>query len=156
MNLGAGRVISQDLAKINLAIEEKTINKHPVLTAAFDKAKKEGRRVHLLGLLSDGGVHAHINHVKALCSIAADHGLKDSLCMRCRQTNTDPKGGASYVSDLQQHIAHTTGQVATVTGRSCAMDRDKRWERIKLAYDALTAGKGEAYPKFGRNHQQKI
>lgn len=145
MNLGAGRVVYQDLAKINLAIQEKTLNSHPVLVSAFKKAKEEGRRVHFLGLLSDGGVHAHINHVKALCSIAADHNLKEVFVHAFADgRDTDPKGGAGYVADLQKHMQQTTGQVATVTGRYYAMDRDKRWERIKLAYDAMVNGKGEA------------
>ncbi|MDO1446860.1 2,3-bisphosphoglycerate-independent phosphoglycerate mutase [Rhodocytophaga aerolata] len=144
MNIGAGRIVYQDLVKINKAAEEHTLDKEPVLLEALDHAKKNSKKVHFIGLVSDGGVHSHINHLKALCSIASDKGLKDVFVHAFTDgRDTDPKGGVAYLQDLQAHLTKTGGKLASITGRYYAMDRDKRWERVKLAYDAMVKGQGE-------------
>lgn len=144
MNLGAGRVVYQDLVKINLGVEDGSLASQPVLQEAFDYAKANHKKVHFIGLLSDGGVHSHINHLKGLTSAAAEKGLRDvNIHVFTDGRDTDPKGGAKYVADLENHLAKTTGKVASVIGRYYAMDRDKRWERVKLAYDLLVNGVGE-------------
>ncbi len=144
MNIGAGRVVYQDLVRVNKAVEEKELDTNPVLTEALDYAKKNNKSVHFIGLVSDGGVHSHTDHLKGLCTIAANHGLKDVFIHAFTDgRDTDPKGGISYLTDLKNHIAKTTGQIATVVGRYYAMDRDKRWERVKLAYDVMVHGTGE-------------
>lgn len=143
LNLGAGRIVWQELANINKAVRERTMDKQPVLSEAFKKAKENNIAVHLMGLVSDGGVHSHINHVKHLCTIANDYGLKKVFIHAFTDgRDTDPKGGLKYLTDLQSHLEKTTGKIASITGRYYAMDRDKRWERVKIAYDALVAGKG--------------
>lgn len=147
MNLGAGRVVYQDLVKINLAVEDGSLAKQPVLVEAFDYAKANNKKVHFIGLLSDGGVHSHINHLKGLTTAAAEQGLKDvNIHVFTDGRDTDPKGGLGYVADLEKHLAKTTGKIASVVGRYYAMDRDNRWERVKLAYDLLVNGVGETYP----------
>jgi 2,3-bisphosphoglycerate-independent phosphoglycerate mutase len=145
MNIGAGRVVYQDLVRINLAVQNKELNENPTLKEAFAYAKAQNKKVHLMGLLSDGGVHSHINHLKGLCSIAHEQGI-DQLFIHAFTDgrDTDPKGGKAYLTDLQNHLDQTTGKVASVIGRYYAMDRDKRWERVKLAYDLLVHGKGTA------------
>ena len=144
MNLGAGRVVYQELGRINKAIEDKTLHNSEVLINAFDYAKKNNKAVHFIGLVSDGGVHAHINHLKALCDAANDNGLKDVFIHAFLDgRDTDPKGGLDYIADLENHLATSTGKIATLVGRYYAMDRDSRWERIKLAYDLLVNGIGE-------------
>jgi 2,3-bisphosphoglycerate-independent phosphoglycerate mutase len=146
MNLGAGRVVYQDLVKINLAVENGSLAQEPVLAKAFDYAKANNKKVHFIGLLSDGGVHSHINHLKGLTSAAAQKGLKDvKIHVFTDGRDTDPKGGLSYVKDLEEHLENTTGQIASVVGRYYAMDRDKRWERVKLAYDLLVHGRGDVF-----------
>lgn len=143
MNIGAGRVVYQDLVKINKAVEERELDRNPVLTAAYDYAQKQNKAVHLIGLLSDGGVHSHILHLKGLTRIAKERGLTRVFVHAFTDgRDTDPKGGAGYLADLQNHLAKTTGQLASVIGRYYAMDRDKRWERVKLAYDLLVHGTG--------------
>lgn len=145
MNIGAGRVVYQDLVKVNKAIDEKEIDNNPVLLEAIDYAKKTGKRFHLIGLVSDGGVHSHIDHLKGLCTIAHTHGLKNVFVHAFTDgRDTDPKGGLEYIRDLQSHMKKTTGQLASIVGRYYAMDRDKRWERVRLAYDLLVKGIGEA------------
>lgn len=147
MNLGAGRVVYQDLVKINLAVENGSLAKQPVLVEAFDYAKANNKKVHFIGLLSDGGVHSHINHLKGLTTGAAEQGVKDvNIHVFTDGRDTDPKGGLGYVADLEKHLAKTTGKIASVVGRYYAMDRDNRWERVKLAYDLLVNGIGETYP----------
>ena len=142
MNIGAGRVVYQDLVKINKSVAEGELNTHPVLVDAFAYAKKEGRKVHFIGLLSDGGVHAHIDHLKGLCDAARANGLQQAYIHAFTDgRDTDPKSGVAYLSDLQKHLEHSTGSIASITGRYYAMDRDKRWERVKLAYDAMVHGK---------------
>jgi 2,3-bisphosphoglycerate-independent phosphoglycerate mutase len=144
MNIGAGRVVYQDLVRINKSIEEKELDKNAVLLEMFAYAKKTNAKVHFIGLLSDGGVHSHIDHLKGLCSIAQRNSVKDLFIHAFTDgRDTDPKGGVGYIKELQDHLDKTTGSIATVVGRYYAMDRDKRWERVKLAYDVMVNGVGE-------------
>jgi 2,3-bisphosphoglycerate-independent phosphoglycerate mutase len=146
-NLGAGRVVYQDLVKVNLAIEEGTLAQEPVLMEAFAYAKANHKKVHYLGLVSDGGVHSHIEHLKGLCSIAQQAGLSQVYIHAFTDgRDTDPRSGLGFLSELEQHLSRTTGQIASITGRYYAMDRDKRWERVKLAYDAMVHGVGRQVP----------
>ena len=143
MNIGAGRVVYQDLVRINKTIAERKLGSMPVLAKAFAYAKENKKPVHLIGLLSDGGVHSHINHLKALCSVAADHELRDVYIHAFTDgRDTDPKGGVKYINELEQHLEQTTGTIASIVGRYYAMDRDNRWERVKLAYDLMVHGTG--------------
>ncbi len=144
MNIGAGRVVYQDLVRVNKAVEEKELDTNPVLLEAFNYAQNNNKSVHLIGLLSDGGVHSHIDHLKGLCTIANNQGLKNVFIHAFMDgRDTDPKGGVGYLQNLKSHLAKTTGQIASIVGRYYAMDRDKRWERVKLAYDAMVYGTGE-------------
>ena len=144
MNLGAGRIVYQELTRINLAVKNNTLKDEKVLIDAFNYAKKNGKKVHFLGLLSDGGVHSHINHLKGLLTAANDNGIENAYVHAFTDgRDVDPKSGVSYVTDLQEHMSKTTGKIATVTGRYYAMDRDNRWERVKLAYDVITNSIGE-------------
>lgn len=143
MNIGAGRVVYQDLVRINKAVEDKSLDKNPVLQQAFAYAKKNNKNIHLIGLLSDGGVHSHIDHAKAICTIAKENDLNNVFVHAFTDgRDTDPKSGAGFIEDLMNHMSQTSGQMATITGRYFAMDRDKRWERVKLAYDAMVKGIG--------------
>lgn len=143
MNLGAGRIVYQDLTKINLAVQNKTLKDEKVLKEAFQFAKENKKKVHFLGLLSDGGVHSHIDHLKGLIDAASASGLQDIFVHAFTDgRDVDPKSGAGFVSDLQNHLKKSGGKLASVIGRYYAMDRDKRWERVKLAYDLLVLGKG--------------
>ena len=144
MNIGAGRVVYQDLVKINLAVKDKSIEQNETLKTACLHAKETGKKLHFIGLLSDGGVHSHINHLKGLLSMAAAYALPN-VCVHAFTDgrDTDPKGGVDYLRDLEAHMLESTGKLASITGRYYAMDRDKRWERVKLAYDALVHGTGE-------------
>lgn len=143
MNLGAGRVVYQDLVKINKAVDEHTLDTEPVLVDALTYAKTSGKKVHFIGLVSDGGVHAHIEHLKGLLSIAHAHQLTNVFVHAFTDgRDTDPKGGIDYLADVQAHMAATTGQIASVVGRYYAMDRDNRWDRVKIAYDAMVNGVG--------------
>jgi 2,3-bisphosphoglycerate-independent phosphoglycerate mutase len=145
MNLGAGRVVYQMLERINLAVEKDELSQKPALQEAFAYAKQHDKPVHFIGLVSDGGVHSHIDHLKGLCTAAAaEAGLSQVFVHAFTDgRDTDPRRGKEYVSDLQQHMAKTVGTVATVTGRYYAMDRDRRWERTQLAYDAMVRGEGQ-------------
>jgi len=144
LNLGAGRIVWQELANINKAIREKTIDSNPVLLSAFRQARETGCKLHFIGLVSGGGVHSHINHLKHLTGLAKDADLKEVYIHAFTDgRDTDPKSGIGYLEELDQHLAKTTGKIATVTGRYYAMDRDKRWERVKIAYDALVRGVGD-------------
>lgn len=146
MNLGAGRVVYQDLVKINMAVEEQTLAKEPVLQEAFAYAKQNDVKVHFMGLLSDGGVHAHIDHLKGLLSAADQADLKRVYVHAFTDgRDTDPQGAKQYIPEIEEYMAKTTGQLSSVIGRYYAMDRDKRWERVKLAYDLLVHGKGAAH-----------
>lgn len=143
MNIGAGRVVYQDLVRINKAIDEHELDTNPILNEAFSYALTSHKDVHLIGLVSDGGVHSHIHHLKGICSIAKAKGLKNVFVHAFTDgRDTDPKSGAGFLADLQNHLSKTTGKIASVVGRYYAMDRDNRWERIKLAYDLLVHGKG--------------
>jgi len=145
MNLGAGRIVYQELTRINLAVENNTLKDEQVLNNAFDFAKANDKKVHLLGLVSDGGVHSHINHLKGLLTAANEKGLDDVFVHAFTDgRDVDPKSGVGHINNLQDHMKATTGKLATVTGRYYAMDRDNRWERVKLAYDALTKSEGTA------------
>lgn len=144
MNLGAGRIVYQDLVKINLAIENKTLQKETALIDAFQYAKVNGKPVHFIGLLSDGGVHSHINHLFGLINVANNFGIEHSYVHAFTDgRDVDPKSGYGFITELEQYIENTHTELASVTGRYYAMDRDKRWERIKLAYDALVNGIGD-------------
>jgi 2,3-bisphosphoglycerate-independent phosphoglycerate mutase len=144
LNIGAGRVVYQELVRINKAIREKTLGKNETLLKALNYAKANNVNVHLLGLVSDGGVHSHINHLKGICDITEENGLKNVFIHAFMDgRDTAPKGGLNYLKDVAQHIENTNVKVASVIGRYYAMDRDKRWERVKLAYDLLVNGAGE-------------
>jgi 2,3-bisphosphoglycerate-independent phosphoglycerate mutase len=144
MNIGAGRVVYQDLVRVNKAIEEKEMDSNPVLLDAFEYAKTNGKSVHFMGLVSDGGVHSHIEHLKGLITIAKNNNIRDLFIHAFTDgRDTDPKGGLDYLRDVTDLLAKTTGSLATVIGRYYAMDRDKRWERVKLAYDVMVNGIGE-------------
>ncbi|WP_367755136.1 2,3-bisphosphoglycerate-independent phosphoglycerate mutase [Flavobacterium sp. WC2421] len=143
MNLGAGRIVYQDLAKINLAVANKTLAKEQVLKDAFQYAKDNHKKVHFLGLVSDGGVHSHTSHLRGLIDATQDYGLQEVFVHAFTDgRDVDPKSGKKYIQDLENYIANTTVKLASVIGRYYAMDRDKRWERVKLAYDLLVNGKG--------------
>ncbi|HSI61606.1 MAG TPA: 2,3-bisphosphoglycerate-independent phosphoglycerate mutase [Candidatus Saccharimonadia bacterium] len=142
LNLGAGRIVYQDLTRINKAIREGTLTQNPVLQEAFTKA--QGRRIHFLGLVSDGGVHSHQDHLVALCDAAKAAGVQDIMVHAITDgRDTSPKGGAAYLAKLEAGLAPSGAQIATVIGRYFAMDRDTRWERSKLAWDAIVLGRGE-------------
>jgi 2,3-bisphosphoglycerate-independent phosphoglycerate mutase len=149
MNIGAGRIVYQDLVKINQAAQSGDFNTHPVLVEAFNYANRQAKKVHLIGLVSDGGVHSHVNHAKALCSAAKVNGCENVFVHAFTDgRDTDPKSGLGYISELVEHMNETTGELASITGRYYAMDRDKRWERVKLAYDALVNGTGNKAKDF--------
>lgn len=144
LNLGAGRIVYQELERINVAIENETFKNNHELQATLDHALANNKPLHLMGLVSDGGVHSHINHLKALTSICHEKGLSEVYVHAFTDgRDTDPHSGIGFLTDLQNHLNHTTGKIATVTGRYYAMDRDKRWERVKKAYDALVDREGE-------------
>lgn len=143
MNLGAGRIIYQDLVRINLAVENKAFNKEKAVSDAFHYAREYDKDVHLLGLVSDGGVHSHISHLKGLVDAAHDFGLEKVYIHAFTDgRDVDPKSGKGFIAEIQDHIKGTSVKLASVIGRYYAMDRDKRWERVKLAYDLLVHGTG--------------
>lgn len=143
MNLGAGRIVYQDLAKINLAVANKTLAKEQVLIDAFNYAKANNKKVHFLGLVSDGGVHSHTSHLRGLIDASQEYGLdKVFIHAFTDGRDVDPKSGKKYIQDLHDYIAPTPVKIASVIGRYYAMDRDKRWERVKLAYDLVVHGTG--------------
>lgn len=144
MNIGAGRIVYQDLVRINKAVEEQELDKNQVLLDAFAYALKNNKSVHFMGLVSDGGVHSHIKHLKGLITIANNVGIKNLFIHAFTDgRDTDPKGGFEYLKDLISHLNKTGGKLASIIGRYYAMDRDKRWERVKLSYDLLVNGIGE-------------
>ena len=143
MNLGAGRIVYQDLAKINLAVAKKTMNQEKPLTDAFEYAKKNNKAVHFLGLVSDGGVHSHTSHLRGLIDVGQSLGVQNMFVHAFTDgRDVDPKSGAQYVENLQSYLSYTNAKLASVIGRYYAMDRDKRWERVKLAYDLVVNGQG--------------
>jgi 2,3-bisphosphoglycerate-independent phosphoglycerate mutase len=144
LNIGAGRVVYQELQRINVAVRDGELAASPTLLKTLEYAKKNNKTLHLMGLVSDGGVHSHIEHVKALATICKNNGIKNlKIHAFTDGRDTDPKGGFGYLDNLQSHLSATTGEIATVIGRYYAMDRDKRWERVKLAYDGLVKGVGQ-------------
>jgi len=144
MNLGAGRIVYQDLAKINLAVKNKTMNQEKPLLDAFQYAKDHNKAVHFLGLISDGGVHSHTSHLRGLIDASQDFGLQKVFVHGFTDgRDVDPKSGKGYIQDLENYIQNTSVKIATVIGRYYAMDRDKRWERVKLAYDLVVNGTGK-------------
>ncbi|WP_396155504.1 2,3-bisphosphoglycerate-independent phosphoglycerate mutase [Flavobacterium sp.] len=143
MNLGAGRIVYQDLAKINLAVKNKTMSQEQPLIDAFNYAKNNNKAVHFLGLVSDGGVHSHTSHLRSLIDASQDFGLNKVFVHAFTDgRDVDPKSGKTYIQDLENYIQNTSVKIASVIGRYYAMDRDKRWERVKLAYDLLVNGTG--------------
>lgn len=143
MNLGAGRIVYQELQRINVAIRNHELDNNGQLLASINYAKENHKTLHLIGLVSDGGVHAHINHLKALLHICHNHGLQNVLVHAFTDgRDTDPKSGLGFIKELETHMSETVGHIASITGRYYAMDRDKRWERVKVAYDALVHGIG--------------
>ncbi|TBW30395.1 2,3-bisphosphoglycerate-independent phosphoglycerate mutase [Gramella sp. KN1008] len=144
MNLGAGRVVYQDLVKINMAVEKDTLKDEPVLEEAFNYAVKNNKPVHFMGLVSDGGVHSHINHLKGLLSAAEKLGVKEKYVHAFTDgRDVDPHSGKGFIEELQVHLGKTNSKLASIIGRYYSMDRDKRWERVKQAYDLIVHGKGK-------------
>jgi 2,3-bisphosphoglycerate-independent phosphoglycerate mutase len=144
LNIGAGRIVWQELANINKLIREDKLKENELLIKTFNKAKINNKRLHFIGLVSDGGVHSHHKHLIELCKIAATYELKDVYIHAFTDgRDTDPKGGLKFITEVEDQIKNTTGKIATIVGRYYAMDRDKRWERVKVAYDALVSSLGE-------------
>jgi 2,3-bisphosphoglycerate-independent phosphoglycerate mutase len=144
LNIGAGRVVYQDLVRIHKAIRDGEFQKNKVLLDAFDYANKNNKSVHLMGLVSDGGVHSHIEHLEALCDMAYANKCKQVFVHAFMDgRDTDPHAGVGYIERLSKHISSGMAKIASVIGRYYAMDRDKRWERVKLAYDLLVNGTGK-------------
>ena len=146
MNLGAGRVVYQDLVKINIACREHKLLQNKEIAAAYDYVKRSGKKLHFMGLCSHGGVHSSLNHLYEFLAEAKNQGLED-VYVHCFMDgrDTDPRSGLGFVAELEEQMAKTTGKVASVCGRFYAMDRDKRWDRVKAAYDMLVEGKGAEF-----------
>jgi 2,3-bisphosphoglycerate-independent phosphoglycerate mutase len=143
MNLGAGRIVYQDLAKLNLAVEHKTMSQEMPLKAAFEYAIKNNKAVHFLGLVSDGGVHSHTSHLRGLIDAAQESGVQKMFVHAFTDgRDVDPKSGINYIADLENYLTNTRAKLASVIGRYYAMDRDKRWKRVKLAYDLVVHAAG--------------
>ncbi|WP_113653847.1 2,3-bisphosphoglycerate-independent phosphoglycerate mutase [Pedobacter namyangjuensis] len=143
MNLGAGRVVYQELGRINKAISDRTLHNNEVLVNAFNYAKDNNKAVHFIGLVSNGGVHAHVEHLKALCDAATENGLKDVFVHAFLDgRDTDPNSGLGFVKDLENYLKNTTAKIASLVGRYFAMDRDNRWERVSQAYNVMVKGIG--------------
>jgi 2,3-bisphosphoglycerate-independent phosphoglycerate mutase len=144
LNLGAGRVVYQELQRINVAVRDGSFAKNETLLQAIRFARNNNKPFHLIGLVSDGGVHSHINHLKTIIDVCNEEGLNDVFIHAFTDgRDCDPKSGLAFLIELQQHLNFSVGKIATVSGRYYAMDRDKRWERVKLAYDAMVKGVGE-------------
>ncbi len=143
LNIGAGRVVYQDLVKINKAIREGSIMENPEVKNAFGYARDNGKAIHFMGLTSNGGVHSSLDHLFALCDIAKSYGL-EKVYIHCFMDgrDTDPRSGIGFIKELQEYCAKSAGQIASIVGRYYAMDRDKRWERVKVAYDLIVDGQG--------------
>ena len=144
LNIGAGRVVYQDLVKINRACRDNSILENKEVVGAFEYAKREGVSVHFMGLVSDGGVHSSLDHLFKLCDISKHYGIENTY-VHCFMDgrDTDPRSGKGFIAALEEHMAKSTGKIASIIGRYYAMDRDKRWERVKIAYDQLVEGIGE-------------
>lgn len=145
-NIGAGRIIYQDLVKINIACRDNSILSNPEVKAAYENAKKTGGAIHFMGLVSDGGVHSSLDHLKKLTDISKEYGIADTF-IHCFMDgrDTDPRSGKGFIEELESHLKKSTGKIASVIGRFYAMDRDKRWERVKEAYELLVNGKGDCF-----------
>lgn len=155
MNLGAGRIVYQNLVKINKAVKEKTLDTQKELLKAFDYAKKNNKSVHFVGLVSDGGIHSHSNHLEGLLRAAKTNHVKNVFVHAFTDgRDCDPKSGKKFIADLENYMQKTTGKLVSIIGRYYAMDRDKRWERVKLAYDLLVNGKGLKVKNFGKAIQE--
>ncbi|MDR1762369.1 MAG: 2,3-bisphosphoglycerate-independent phosphoglycerate mutase [Dysgonamonadaceae bacterium] len=143
LNIGAGRIVYQDLVKINLACRDNSILENPKIKQAYSYAKQHGKQIHIMGLVSDGGVHSSLEHLFKLTDISKIYGVEKTF-VHCFMDgrDTDPKSGAGFIAQLEEHLKKSTGKIASVIGRYYAMDRDKRWERIKIAYDLLVKGEG--------------
>lgn len=144
LNIGAGRVVYQDLVKINKAIKEGTIAQNPEVKKAFEYAKNSGKAIHFMGLTSNGGVHSSLDHLFALCDLAKAYGL-EKVFIHCFMDgrDTDPRSGKGFIEEVENHCAKSAGVIASIVGRYYAMDRDKRWDRVKVAYDLLVKGEGQ-------------
>jgi 2,3-bisphosphoglycerate-independent phosphoglycerate mutase len=153
MNIGAGRIVYQELTRISKAIRDKELHKNVTLLAALKHAKAQNKPVHFIGLVSDGGVHSHIEHLKALCDIATTEGCHGYIHAFTDGRDCDPKSGLGFLKNITQHIDKQSFKLATIVGRYYAMDRDKRWERVKLAYDVLVNGIGEKVSDFEKTIQ---
>ena len=154
MNLGAGRIVYQDLAKINLAVENDSLKSEKVIIDSLEYAQKEGKKVHLLGLLSDGGVHSHINHLEGLLDMIEEYKLPQVYLHAFTDgRDVDPQSGKGFVQQIENKLKEKTAVFASLIGRYYAMDRDQRWERVKLAYDLLVHGKGSPSSDFEKSLQ---
>ncbi|MBO5779483.1 MAG: 2,3-bisphosphoglycerate-independent phosphoglycerate mutase [Muribaculaceae bacterium] len=155
LNIGAGRVIYQDLVKINKAIKDRTIGQNKEIIDAFSYAQRTGKAIHFMGLTSNGGVHSSLEHVYALCDLAKEYGLT-KVYIHCFMDgrDTDPRSGKGFIEELQNHCAQSAGVIASIIGRYYAMDRDKRWDRVKIAYDLLIEGKGKQSDDMVRAMQE--
>ncbi|MDR1003723.1 MAG: 2,3-bisphosphoglycerate-independent phosphoglycerate mutase [Prevotellaceae bacterium] len=144
LNIGAGRVVYQDLVKINRACADNSIKKNPEIVSAFSYARDHGKNMHFMGLTSHGGVHSSLDHLFKLCEIAKEYGLTNTF-IHCFMDgrDTDPKSGKGFIEEVEAHCAQSAGRIASIIGRYYAMDRDKRWERVKIAYDLLVNGEGK-------------
>ena len=144
LNIGAGRIVFQDLVKINRACKDDSIYQNPEIKSAFEYAQKTGKSVHFMGLTSDGGVHSELSHMFKLCEISQKYGIKNTF-IHCFMDgrDTDPKSGIGFIKETLEKCEETGCQLASIIGRFYAMDRDKRWERIKVAYDLLVKGEGK-------------
>ncbi|MBR4844785.1 MAG: 2,3-bisphosphoglycerate-independent phosphoglycerate mutase, partial [Bacteroidaceae bacterium] len=144
LNIGAGRIVYQDLVKINRACADGSIMQNKEVMAAYSYAKENGKNIHLMGLTSDGGVHSSLVHLYKLCDIAKEYGIENTY-IHCFMDgrDTDPKSGKGFIEQLTAHCAQSAGHIASIVGRYYAMDRDKRWERVKIAYDLLVNGEGK-------------
>ena len=145
LNIGAGRIVYQDLVKINRACADNSIMKNPEVVSAFEYAKNNGKNIHFMGLTSNGGVHSSLDHLFKLCDIAKEYGLEGRTYLHCFMDgrDTDPKSGIGFIKELEAHCAKSAGKIASIVGRFYAMDRDKRWNRVKEAYDLLVNGQGK-------------
>ena len=146
LNIGAGRVVYQDLVKINIACRDNSIMENPEIKAVYEYAKTSGKKLHIMGLTSNGGVHSSLDHLFKLTDIAKAYGLEGKTFVHCFMDgrDTDPKSGIGFIDQLEAHMAGSCGEIASIQGRFYVMDRDKRWERVKVAYDCLVGGQGKA------------
>lgn len=145
LNIGAGRIVYQDLVKINRACKDDSILNNPEIVSAYSFARDNGVNLHIMGLTSNGGVHSSLDHLFKLCDIAKEYGIGERTFIHCFMDgrDTDPKSGKGFIAELEDHCAASAGRIASIIGRFYAMDRDKRWERIKIAYDQLVGGEGK-------------